>query len=312
MPKDGDKLQSAADHAAQRAEALWGLRGAPSLLKRLDRYLASNGATVATPVRSRQGRHVESITTNQGLFHATAFNKTPGEQFRMDRHWHPEIHRNLGALMGHIHALKRDYRPSQGIARREAWHEDSVYHDPERYLPKGDAIAMREFDEVMEWAKSLPTTDDVFGLVHSDMNHSNFFVDNGNRLTLFDFDDMPYHWYAYDLSVSFFQLLWSDDFSRSIALSQKDWYYGDLLEGYRGQYDLGEEWIRRIPGFVRFRRIEMYVWLHKAVDLSTLNAQDRIAFKRLQGGLSWKEPLLYRWQLHNRRGRCQRARTRGY
>ena len=114
----------------------------------------------------------------------------------MDRHWRPEIHRNLGELIGRMHALTRDYRPSQGIARREAWHEDSVFHDPERYLPKGDAIAMRELDEVMEWARSLPTTDDVFGLVHSDVNQSNFFVDSGNRLTLFDFDDMQYHWFA--------------------------------------------------------------------------------------------------------------------
>ncbi len=79
-------------------------------------------------------------------------------------------------------------------------------------------------------------------------------------------------------------------------MSQKDWYYRDVLEGYRSEYDLGEEWIRRIPGFVRFRRIEMYVWIYKLVEESNLDAQNsvriRIAFQRMREGLSWKEPLL--------------------
>jgi Ser/Thr protein kinase RdoA (MazF antagonist) len=52
----------------------------------------------------------------------------------------------------------------------------------------------------MAHLRSLPTPVDGYGLLHTDLHHGNFFVDEG-RITAFDFDDIGYNWFASDIAV---------------------------------------------------------------------------------------------------------------
>ena len=56
------------------------------------------------------------------------------------------------------------------------------------------------------WLDSLPKDDDCYGLIHADIHQGNFFVDENDNITIFDFDDCHYHWFAYDLAVPLFGL----------------------------------------------------------------------------------------------------------
>ena len=326
MTEVSDPSSAAADAAAEEALRLWGISGHIRLLGRLDnftyeatspqstlivritpdshrsagqieseldwvRFLANSGLSVCAPRASAGERLVESIATDAGTLHASVFDKAPGRKFSVSEHWTPEFLRSLGTLIGRMHALTKRYVPAKGLARRQSWFDEDILAQSERYLRRDDATARRELAEVLEWAYALPTTDDSYGLVHTDLNQSNYLIEDGTRITVFDFDDARYHWFAYDLAMPLFYLLAYSD----LPLSDQDsheWYYKTVLDAYSAEYSLGEEWLKRIPGFVRLRRIEHYVVLHRYFDVNDLPQLDQKSYEQARDGMSLREPLL--------------------
>ena len=200
---------AATRHVADRAVSSWNIDGGPKLLGRLEnftyeagpdgreriirvtetshrtigqieaeldwlRFLSEQGISVAGPLPSENGNLVESFDTEDGPYLVSVFTKASGRPMRFSLDWHTEFHRNLGELIGRMHAATRIYQPSEGIQKRWSWPEEFGYIG--QFIPKHEALARREFDEVMEWASSLETGPDTFGLVHTDLNYSNFFV----------------------------------------------------------------------------------------------------------------------------------------
>jgi Ser/Thr protein kinase RdoA (MazF antagonist) len=161
-----------------------------------------------------------------------------------------------------------------------------------QFIPKHETIARREFDEVVEWASSLRTGPDTFGLVHTDLNFSNIFVGESSSITAFDFDDCHYNWFAYDLSVPLFYALISFDLP-SLDATKQGWFYGPFLEGYTRHMDISDEWIKRIPGFIRFRRADLFAFICKELDIDNLtDAWDIKAIQRIREGFFIQEPLV--------------------
>ncbi|MDP6713452.1 MAG: hypothetical protein QF368_02330, partial [SAR202 cluster bacterium] len=70
------------------------------------------------------------------------------------------------------------------------------------------------------------------------------------------------------------------------------WFYGSLLEGYSRHNVLNEDWLRRIPSFVRYRRIEVYLWALKLLDMNNLSDDAASALRRIREGFSIREPLV--------------------
>ena len=321
-----DPLPAAADAAAEEAIRLWRIPGKLRLLGQLDnftyeaasprntlivritpeshrsagqieseldwvRFLANSGLSVCAPRASAAGRLVESIATDAGTLHASVFDKAPGRMVDVSEHWTPEFQRSLGSLIGRMHAATRRYVPAEGLARRQSWSDDDVLTQSERYLHQNDTTARRELAEVLEWAHALPKTNDSYGLVHTDLNQSNYLIDDRMVLTVFDFDDARYHWLAYDLAMPLFYLLAYSDLPEPDQAS-RDWFYTTVLDAYSAEYSLGEEWLRRIPGFVRLRRIEHYIVLHKYFDVNRLPRLDRKSFELARDGMNRREPLV--------------------
>jgi Ser/Thr protein kinase RdoA (MazF antagonist) len=52
----------------------------------------------------------------------------------------------------------------------------------------------------LQFEHLTPTVDD-YGLVHGDLNPTNFHV-NDNQITLFDFDDCAYKWFINDIAIA--------------------------------------------------------------------------------------------------------------
>ena len=102
---------------------------------------------------------------------------------------------------------------------------------------------------------------------------------------------MKYGWYAYDLAVPLFYFMVIDD-SGTVAATQDQWFYGSLVDGYKAENLITDEWLNRIPAFVRMRRIEMYAWAHRLLDVTTLSGRVERAFSRTRQALGNREPLL--------------------
>ncbi len=54
---------------------------------------------------------------------------------------------------------------------------------------------------------------------------------------------------------------------------------------------LDDEWLSRIPAFVRLRRIEIFAWAHKLLDMDNLSDWERGAMRRIRQGFRIREPL---------------------
>ena len=314
-----------ARHAAVRAVSSWNIDGEPRLLKRLEnytyqagpggdekiirvtqdahrtiaeleaeldwvRFLSERGVSVSAPLPSADGSLVETFNTEDGPLHVSVFTKAPGRPMRFSLDWTPVFHRKLGELIGRMHAATRIYQPSDGIQKRKSWLDDMRYIG--QYIPKHENIARREFDEVVEWASSLETGPGTFGLVHTDLNHSNYFVDDAGGITAFDFDDCHYNWFACDLAVPMFHALLSFDLP-SMDSTKQDWFYGPFLEGYARRMDISDQWVKRVPGFVRFRRADLFAFICKELDIDNLTSEwDIKAVRRIREGFLAREPLV--------------------
>ena len=314
--------------AASRAVGLWRLKTQPRLLKKLENYtfdcgsgdsgfilrlveeshrsvalieaelhwinyLAANGLRVSVPVPSGNGRLVETLETEQEALHATLFKKAPGRKFGPERDWTSEFHQNLGTFLGRMHSLTKTYEPPQDLTRRPSWNEYPTFVRPDLYLPEDDVMARLEFEEVFEWAKGLSTVKEAYGLVHIDLNFSNIRLDENKQITLFDFDDCEYNWFAFDLAVPLFHSMHYAGLPESDA-ARHEWFYDDLLNAYLKENSLADEWLRRIPGGLRFRRIDLYMFIHRHFDVTRLAGADRVVLERLRTEMQNQkmEPLL--------------------
>ncbi len=255
------------------------------------KFLHSNEVGVAEPLISSNQRLVESFESESGTLHATIFREADGQSFEVSLHWRPEFLGNLGRLLGRMHAVTGSYTPPRNVSRPSHMAERDLLNDAEQHLPRSDTAAWREVEEVMEWINGLPVAGDSHGLIHTDVHPGNYFVDEKLRIMLFDFDDCQYHWFAYDLAIPLLYFYLYSDLPEPDA-SSTDWFFGTVLEAYQEMNILPVEWVRRIPGFVRFRRIDFYVLVHMVAEDESMRKSDWIAFDRVKEGLTNREPLL--------------------
>lgn len=216
-------------------------------------YLAAGGAGVAKAIDSNNGQLVEFIGDNQGGdFMATAFARAPGEAPTSDM-MNENLFRAWGCTLGHIHALSKKYQPANPAWKREEW-DSPVNLLVESWLPPSEKEALEKFQELMLSLRSLPKDHDSYGLIHQDAHAGNFFVDDGYKITLFDFDDCVYSWFIYDIAmVLFYGLMGHEDDPAHIEN-----FCRHFLIGYRQENHLDPTWLDEIPYFLKLREIDLY------------------------------------------------------
>ena len=56
--------------------------------------------------------------------------------------------------------------------------------------------------------------------------------------------------------------------------------------------EISEQWLRRIPGFVRYRRADLFAFIYKELDIENLtSAWDIEAMHRIREGFLLREHL---------------------
>ena len=212
--------------------------------------LSDAGVSVAQPLKSSHDILVETV---EG-YHISVFKKAKGDVKKpKEAFLSLETARNLGRELGKTHKVTKTYVPKKNKRHQSS---DIPYNkDGLSFIPVTDDIAVREFKKAMDWVKTLPKDNNVFGLVHMDAHTGNFCVDKNEKITLFDFDDCAYNFFAYDLAIPLNHLKFS-----KLSDTQKQKAREALLEGYTEEYILPQEHLDMIDGFIRFRNIEMYAW----------------------------------------------------
>lgn len=241
-------------------------------------FLGQHGADVSMVVPSRDGKFAEELENG---FMAVLFEKAQGE-LPTEADWNDDFYYRWGKLTGSLHRISRSYLPPAGLKRHE-WHEDGWFNFA-AYIPAEQTAVLQQAQDLLAELKSLPLDPAGYGLIHNDL-HARNFLQHGELLTAFDFDDCCYNWYVNDIAVILYHAL--TRFSRPPQSGVEEKAYGErfmqqFLAGYRTENELDSAWVARIPLFMKMRRMLLYVFYHQEFDLGNLSElmTERIAQTR--------------------------------
>ncbi len=220
-------------------------------------YLAAGGASVAKAILSANGNLVETVEDGQGgEFLCTAFVHAPGGGMTRDR-VSDRLSHNYGRLLGRMHALAKTYRVSNPAWRRYAW-DSPENNTAERQMPKREKIALEKYRSVFAHLRSLPREAEAYGMIHQDAHPGNFFVDDDDNLTLFDFDDCVYGHFIYDIAM----VLFYTSIGELNPAEHSGRFMPVFLAGYREENQLDPAWLRELPHFMKLREIDLFAAIH--------------------------------------------------
>lgn len=248
------------NHSLRRSEAL--------ILGEVDwiNYLSAAGVPVARAVPSPAGRLVEAIEDGQGgQFLATAFVRAQGRP-PWEVGWTPARYESYGWLLGRMHALAVGYQPADPAWKRPEW-DDSSMEFVERYLPGSEATVKRIYRSLCDHLRSLPRDAGCYGLIHQDAHEANLLMDEAGNLTLFDFDECAYSWFANDIAISLFYIALEAENPAAFTRS----FMTHFLDGYRQVYRLEPSWLAEIPVFLKMRELELYAVMHRDFDVQAID-----------------------------------------
>ena len=169
----------------------------------------------------------------------------------------------LGELVARFHQATAKWTPPPGFRRhaRDAaglageqpfwgrWWEIASASDDDRARLRSLRDALRER------LADLDRGPDVYGMIHADLHADNVLVD-GERLSVIDFDDAGFGWYAFDLAVALYDRL--DAFHPEKP--HFDRARSAMLEGYRSVRLLPPEQLDSLRPLMLARALSILSW----------------------------------------------------
>jgi len=248
-------------------------------------HLAAGGVRVSKPVSSENGNLIEVIHAAGMPFIAVSFVKghgmrVPDNGYRY-REGVPiqEYFENWGQVLGQMHRLAKSYQPLSATIRRPEWHTYETFtgFPMEKRLP----VIQKKYDQLIAELHALPKDVNSYGLIHFDFNDGNFTVDYDNGdITVFDFDDCCYFWFMYDLACA-----WEGGIGRIMfhPLAERkafmDRYMEQVMAGYSRENTLSDEWLNRMPLFLRLIQMKELMYYAQYLDEPDEELQAELRYK---------------------------------
>lgn len=253
-------------------------------------FLHDRGLPVVRSIRSARGRLVETIESGADRFSASVFEKRDGLQPSpaQCRALGRDFFRDLGAVIGRLHVASSIYCGDQRQpVDRPALTGGDLVADGKRLAPRCARAASRELASVVEWL-AAQRRDADYALIHADLHGRNLLLGESS-MTVIDFDDCCYGWFAYDVAVALNWAFHPDHPERERAL---DW----LIDGYAAARHPRDAFRDQVRWFVRVRLVQDYLqaldrltsaqypgdWLSRRID--GLESRMRALARRDAGG----------------------------
>jgi Ser/Thr protein kinase RdoA (MazF antagonist) len=117
-------------------------------------------------------------------------------------------------------------------------------------------------------------------LIHADCGPSNLFIQADGAISVIDFDDSCYHWFAFDLAVVIYSMALNSSHDRFDATEQT--WLQNLLSGYRSVRALSEIDDKLIPRFIDFACLRMIFWIEYHENLHTFGDEVLLGVKKIK------------------------------
>lgn len=217
-------------------------------------YLALNGASVTSVIKSKDGNISERIDCDNGhYFTVTLFTKAPGTFIKKEE-MTPALFYSLGKDTGKIHHLTKQFKPTK---RRYDWDQENYIEIYKKYLDKKDEIIITKAKNIQKKIKSIPKTNENYGLIHTDLHFGNIYLSD-NNLTFFDFDDSSYKYLISDIAITFYYYFTfsnreADRTTKTIELLKP------YLQGYLQYNQLDTDIFMHLNDFMKMRETILYL-----------------------------------------------------
>lgn len=215
-------------------------------------HLASAGVPVAEPIRSKEGRFVETDATEAGELIVTCIAEAPGRH-RAGRDMTGRWIEFYGGLVGSMHAAASDYAPAS--ARRPAW-TDAAFDVGLAAAGTVDPPLSERWIESTEALRTHPAGGRDL-LIHRDCHLGNLLVTEEGQFTVVDFDDAAYGTQAQDVAIVLFHRLLGHAGDPGEATRR---FIAHFMSGYERHCTLAGDWPADVDRFLARREMEVY-WL---------------------------------------------------
>ena len=225
------------------------------------RFLGENGARIVFPQFSPSGNLYETARDENHLWIAYSMELVPGK-IRGEKTWDPDFFRRWGAAVGQLHRLAQDYPSWQAVVDPETGDEYLTWRGEWKgfYGWMQDKAVKEKWMEIKEQLAALPRDRKSFGFIHNDPHICNL-LDDGQRITLLDFDVANHHWFINDIAIACQSNLIFLSGGMNGPVHHRDKLLGFLeffKEGYERENHLASDWWERLDLFIAYRRILLF------------------------------------------------------
>ncbi|HDX9589850.1 TPA: phosphotransferase [Bacillus pseudomycoides] len=230
--------------------------------------LQADGVNVSLPVASCFGNEIEQIDIEEETFFITSFVKAPGQFVNVtsEQEWNAKLFQNWGQTIGKMHAITGMNACDYETYERPTWKCDI---NSMNFLKSISVTLAANYEKMIREVQRLSRERDTYGLIHNDLHQGNFFVQD-NALTIFDFDDCSFNWFAQDIAATFYHAVWQGLSVRPEHVTFPQEFMKHFIEGYNKEHIMNKEIVRQIPLFLKLREVFLFTLFHKVWDTNNL------------------------------------------
>lgn len=214
-------------------------------------YLYENGADVTKPLITIDNERVIKCVIGTKRYYASAFTFAEGLNWdeRVDES--PEMLYQIGKALGKVHMLSKKYKVATN--KRREWYEQQELAEAPELFEEYSKELYTSFVSFIDQMKALENDQDRYGLTHGDYLMSNYMIDNG-KVTIIDFDESEYSWFAMDLAICIRCYLVGDEPEKvSEKVERAERIHYNLLLGYQSENTITSDMIYDLNKYIRVR-----------------------------------------------------------
>jgi Ser/Thr protein kinase RdoA (MazF antagonist) len=228
------------------------------------RFLYQQGAPVTAPLLSVNNHLVENLQYYGTRYTLTAFEKAEGTLAETipSSSWCDEIFRSIGSAVGKLHRISASYQPSRRSLTRPHWFDAYEIRAATEKLATSTDPAREKLASLINELQNLPISPTDFALIHGDLHFANFLLQSDGQVTIIDFDDCVFGWFAMDVAMALFDglvLFNAPGEDESLYFARR--FLTSYLSGYRQENDITQFWLSQIPHFLKLKELCIYASL---------------------------------------------------
>lgn len=214
-------------------------------------YLFKNGADVTRPLKTVKNEWVSDCIVDNRKYYVSGFTFAKGLNWYERDDKKPETFYQIGKALGKVHKLSKNYE-STSYKRRKWYEQQELANAPELFIDYSTEL-YNSFMCFVDEMKAIKNNQDNYGLTHGDYLMSNYLIDQ-DKLTIIDFDECEYSWFAMDLAICIRNYLVGDEPEKIHEKTDlAEMIYYNLLSGYQTEKSITDDMIYDLNKYICVR-----------------------------------------------------------